>query len=288
MVLGLCLALSVSAAPDASAPAAARPPVWGIAKLTMRTSDLAAVRDYYGRILGFSEAFSYQDGTNQIVSFKVSDRQFLEFVLDPAATASSPERLVSVSFDTSSPEQLRLQLAGQGHPVPEKCRIDGAGNEVFLTQDSAGNPVEFIRFTDEGLHRKSQGRFLSERRVSTRIHHVGLHSSKVVENDPFYVGLLQCREIVRIPEDRKQPAVLLYLGFPNCLENVEFLAGSDPGFVHPCLLVTDMQETIYTLRERSSGAIVSEPRIGRGKRWILNLTTPDKLKVEFTEAHTVR
>jgi len=252
----------------------------------MRTSDFGFVRDFYGRVMGFSEAFSYEDGSEKILSFKVSDRQFLEFIQDPAAT--SKERLVSVSFETSSPEQMRLHLNSQGHAVPDQVRVDGAGNEVFLTKDAAGNPIEFIRFTPDGLHRRSHGRFLSDKRISTRIHHVGLHSEKVIENDPFYVGILKCRDIMRYPDDKKLPPLLLYLGLGNCVENVEFFAGSDPGFVHPCFLVQDMQETVYDLKERGAADILTEPRIGRGRRWLLNLTNADKLKVEFTEAHTVR
>lgn len=60
---------------------------------------------------------------------------------------------------------------------------------------------------------------------------------------------------------------------------MEFLANSDPGFVHTRFLVLDMQKTIYTLKERSANDILAEPRIGRGKCWLQNLTNRDNLKV---------
>ncbi|MDD4189881.1 MAG: hypothetical protein PHI28_01000 [Mangrovibacterium sp.] len=57
-----------------------RPPVWGIAKMTYWVSSHELVQDFYGRLLGFDEAFSYQGKSGTICSYKVNDRQFLEFV----------------------------------------------------------------------------------------------------------------------------------------------------------------------------------------------------------------
>ena len=79
-VMAFFMASSLAALGGSAPQESARPPLWGIAKITMRTADFGLVRDYYGRILGFSQAFSYQDGTEKVLSFKVSDRQFLEFI----------------------------------------------------------------------------------------------------------------------------------------------------------------------------------------------------------------
>jgi hypothetical protein len=57
-----------------------RPAIWGIAKMTFLVSDFQVARDYYGRFLGFDEAFSYPSDLGKVISFKVNDRQFLEFV----------------------------------------------------------------------------------------------------------------------------------------------------------------------------------------------------------------
>jgi catechol 2,3-dioxygenase-like lactoylglutathione lyase family enzyme len=263
-----------------------RPEIWGIAKVTLLVSDIGSAREYYGRFLCFSEAFSYDSAKGRVTSFKVNDRQFLEFILDPQA--KSKERLVSFSLETENVEQMRQYLKQQGQQVPDKTTIDGAGNEVFLIHDPYGNPIEFIHFLPDGLHKKSAGQFLSEQRISKRIHHVGLYSDKVIENDPFYVGLLGFVEIVRLPEDRKIPPALLYLGTGDSIENIEFYATAQHDFVHPCFLVEDMQQTIYTLKERKTTESLAKPMIGRGKRWLLNLRDRDNNGVEFTEAHTVR
>lgn len=278
--------LLITASLGAQAQVVPRPAVWGIAKITFLVSDFALAREYYGRFLGFDEAFSYPSERGKIISFKVNDRQFLEFIEDPQAKAKN--RLVSVSFETENVEQMRQYLKQQGQSVPDKTSIDGAGNEVFSVEDPSGNRVEFIKFTANGLHRKSSGKFLSDRRISKRIHHVGLYAKTMSDDDPFYVGKLKFQELVRYPEDKSHPPTLLYLSMGDCIENIEHYSPNDENVTHPCFLVEDMQETIYTLKERRGNETLGKPIIGKGRRWILNLWNSDRTRVEFTEAHCVR
>ena len=177
-----------------------RPAIWGIAKITFLVSDFQLARDYYGKYLGFSEAFSYPSNLGEVISFKVNDRQYLEFVAD--SKAKEKKRLVSVSFETENVEQMRQYLKSQGQNIPDKITIDGAGNEVFVIDDLSGNHIEFIDFKASSLHRKSKGKFLSDLRISKRIHHVGLYAEKIRDNDPFYTKTMGFRELVRYPEDK--------------------------------------------------------------------------------------
>lgn len=263
-----------------------RPAIWGIAKMTYLVSDFQLARDYYGTFLGFEEAFSYPSAAGTIVSFKVNDRQFLEFIEDK--DARSKARLVSVSFETGNVEQMRKFLKEHGVQVPETTSVDAAGNEVILVHDPSGVPVEFIHFNANSPHMKSKGAFLSERRISTRIHHSGLYCTRVIDDDPFYAGILGFRELWRYPEDRALPVQMHYLQMPDCAELIEHYASDDVNFSHPCFLVSDMQETVYTLKERAGGALQDSPMVGKGKRWLLNMVNADGIKVEFTEAHMVR
>lgn len=262
-----------------------RPPIWGIAKMTFLVSDMEIAREYYGRFLGFDEAFSYPSELGTVVSFKVNDRQFLEFVVDKKA--KDKKRLVSVSLETESVKEMQLYLQTMGANTT-LCVTDGAGNEVFSTKDTWGNNIEFINLTQEGLHRKSKGQFLSENRISKRIHHVGLYAGKIDEKDSFWVGVLKCREIVRYPLDKSEPGVIQYLDLGDCTENIEHYSPCDENFSHPCLLVEDMQQTIYTLKERRGEQRIGRPSIGRTKRWLLNLLTPDNTRVEFTEPYCIK
>ena len=262
-----------------------RPAVWGIAKMTFLVSDMEMAREYYGRFLGFDEAFSYPSPSGTVVSFKINDRQFLEFIVDKQA--KEKKRLVSVSLETESVPDMLHYLKAQGVKV-SPCITDGAGNEVIVTQDAAGNNVEFIDLKADGLHRKSKGKFLSENRISKRIHHAGLCAEKIDEQDPFWVKILKCKEIVRYPLDKTQSGNIQYLGLGDCTENIEHYSPCDENFSHPCFLVEDMQETIYILKERRNGQIVNRPSIGKTKRWLLNLQTPDNTRIEFTEAYCIK
>lgn len=263
-----------------------RPAIWGIAKMTFLVSDFQVARDYYGQFLGFEEAFSYQSDHGKIISFKVNDRQFLEFVVDVQAKVK--KRMVSVSFETENVEQMRQYLKSQGQNVPDKITIDGAGNEVFVVDDLSGNRIEFIDLKAPGLHRKSKGKFLSDRRISKRIHHVGLYARTICDDDSFYSGILKFKEQVRYPEDRSISPTILYLGMVDCIENIEHFSPNDENVSHPCFLVDDMQETIYTLKERKGSETIGKPGIGKGRRWIMNMYNSDKTRVEFTEAHCVK
>ncbi len=179
-----------------------RPPVWGIARMTFLVSDFQLARDYYGTFLGFDEAFSYPSGLGKVIAFKVNDRQFLEFVEDK--DARDKPRLVSVSFETENVEQMREYLGEKGVKVPEKVSIDGAGNTLILVHDPSGIPVEFITFGEHSLHKLSHGKYLSPNRISKRIHHVGLYCREVLDDDPFWVGILGCKELWRYPEDHQE------------------------------------------------------------------------------------
>ena len=263
-----------------------RPPLWGIAKITFLASDFSMVRDYYGKFLGFQEAFQYNTQIGPAISFKVNDRQFLEFIEDPHA--KSKNRLVSVSLETENAEQMRLYLKTAGVKVPDRTSTDGAGNIVFLVSDRSGNPIEFIEIKETGLHKKSAGSFLSDQRISTRIHHVGLYTESMMDKDPFYTGVLQFETVLRFPEDKNTNPVIMYFGIPESTESIEHYSPSDSNFSHPCFVVQDMQETIYVLRERQTSQIVGKPMIGKGRRWILNMNNPDGTRVEFTESYTVK
>jgi catechol 2,3-dioxygenase-like lactoylglutathione lyase family enzyme len=264
---------------------AKRPPVWGIAKQTFLVSDMEMAREYYGGFLGFDEAFSYPSPLGTVVSFKVNDRQFLEFIVDKQAREK--KRMVSVSLETESVSEMHNYLQSRGVKTTP-CTIDGAGNETFAVQDTWNNNIEFINLKEDGLHRKSKGKYLSENRISKRIHHVGLYAGRIDENDSFWVGALQCREILRYPSDKSEPGVVLYLALPDCTESIEHYSPCDENFTHPCLLVEDMQEAIYTLKERRGKQQINSPSVGRVKRWLLNLATPDNTKVEFAEPYCIR
>ena len=84
-----------------------RPALYGIAKMTYRVSDFNLAQSYYGEFLGFSKAFSYSGKEGTIDSYKINNRQFLEFVEDKDAPLK--KRLVSISFETEDAKNIFFQ-----------------------------------------------------------------------------------------------------------------------------------------------------------------------------------
>lgn len=279
------ICISVLCINGAKAQSIKRPPIWGIAKMTFLVSDFDLARNYYGKFLGYEEAFSYQSERGKIISFKVNDRQFLEFIEDK--NAREKNRLVSVSFDCDELSQMESYLSSRNIPILKKTGKDGAGNEILQIPSTEFYALEFIHFANDGLHKKSAGKYLSEKRIAPRLHHVGLHISDVKRADEFYRGILGFGDMWRFREEDDAKPNYIYLRMPDCVENIEYLVTDDSNSSHPCFKVDDMQETIYTLKERREWGDVGRPAVGKGKRWLLNLKNEDNTKVEFTETYTI-
>ncbi len=266
------------------------PRMSGIAKMTFRISSFELAEAYYGDFLGFDKAFEYDTPQGRIVSYKVNDRQFLEFLLDPAAR--DKERFVSLTIATPDLEAMHAHIAAHGYRVTP-ITTDGAGNRVFMTADDRGEPIEFSDMNAQGLHARSAGKYLSPRRISDHIIHAGLHLNQIEERPRFWTEVLGFKELTRCPEDRSQPVNLIYLAMPGNTESIESYSSSPDapagsGFEHPCLVTMNMQRTLDELRRRNPDLPHTGLGIGRTRRWIYNITNSDGLKVEFTEPYTIR
>jgi catechol 2,3-dioxygenase-like lactoylglutathione lyase family enzyme len=262
-----------------------RPPVWGIARVTFRVSSFDVARNYYGKFLGFREAFNYNSDLGKVLSFRINDRQFLEFIEDPQA--ASKTRFVAVSLETDAGMMLGF-LKSKGVDVPASTSDDGAGNTVFSIKDASGNRIEFITYSENGLHARLKGMPVSDSAISQRIHHVGLYSKEIRDDDPLYTQILDFPVSLRYPEDKKLSPSLIYFSTGDGTESIEEYAPNDENFSHPCFVVQDMQKTLDILRARRTNEQLARPAIGKGRRWILNLQNPDGTKVEFTEPFTVK
>ncbi len=59
---------------------------------------------------------------------------------------------------------------------------------------------------------------------------------------------------------------------------------------HIALMVPDMQQALERLHENAAGTNyrIAAPRVGRNKRWQLNLFDPDGTRIELMEPFTMR
>lgn len=258
------------------------PEILGISGLTFKVSSFKMARDYYGRLLGFAEAFRYQGDAGKVLAFKVNDRQFIQLVEDPDVTPGNG--LVKVSILVSSAGKMQEYMAAKGWEVSD-VTTNGAGEKVFSCLDADGNPVEFIEYMPKGKHINCRGRKLSKRRLSDRILHAGLPASGVDSADPFWVGILGCREAIRVDSGGRS---IHYLRLGSSLEFIEHYKPAGADFAHPCLQTMDMQATLDLLRSRGGTAQLGEPGIGLTRRWIYNALNPDGVRVEFSEPFCIK
>ena len=123
----------------------------------------------------------------------------------------------------------------------------------------------------------------------TGIGHVAIRVSDLEQALGFYQGLLGLPEIFRLANDDGEPW-LVYLKV-NDDNFVELFPGGGPrpeaqgnpvGYVHLCLHVDDMEETLAALTER--GVDTSKgPSKGKDGNWQYWLTDPDGNRIELMQ-----
>lgn len=124
---GFITIIAISLVLSSTGKTPSRPPIWGIAKMTFLLSDFELARDYYDRFLGFEKTFFYRSDSGMMLSFKINDHQFLEFIEDKEAPLK--ERLSSVSFETDDVQQMEGYLLSKNILIEKTVHIDGAGNK---------------------------------------------------------------------------------------------------------------------------------------------------------------
>jgi lactoylglutathione lyase len=293
LLMVVCGAVSQGAQEQSSAPK--RPMITGIAHIAFQVSDLAKAREFYGELLGYEEPFQIrnQDGSLALTYFKVNERQYIEIF--PGLPPDKDDRLLHIAFETTDLEALRVYMLAKGVKAPEKVNQGRDGNLNFTIADPDGHRVEFVQYREGSLHRKAKGRYVSSRRISDRILHVGVTVADQAAADKFYKDILGFSEIWRGGRDEAS-LNWINLKVPDGTDYLEYmLVTAAPtrqqlgSLHHVALLVPDIQKALETTRERSGDpASVRAPQVGRNRRWQLNLFDPDGSRAELMEPFTIR
>ncbi len=262
-----------------------RPPIVGVAHISLKSNDMAAARQFYGHVLGFAEPFSL--GT--LTYFKVNDRQYIE--VSPDLQSDTEDRLANIGFETTSVQQLRDYLAAKGIRVPDKIKPGRDGNLTLTVKDPDDHSVEFVEYVPGSLHSKKFGQFLPETRVSERIIHVGITVADKGAADRFYRDILGFREFWHggMQDDRTD---WVDMRVPEGTDWVEYMMNvRNPtprvlGIMHHLALgVPDIQAGYRTVTDR--GFKAEKPKVGRDGKWQLNLYDPNGTRAELMEPKPV-
>jgi len=239
-----------------------RPRVFGIAHVSIQTSDMTRARAFYGKVLGFAEQRPVR-AERAIFSVNARPRLVIEGGLPP----DRDERLLNVGFDVETPS-------------PDAKDADGHTIQ-FVSTAGSSDPGE-----------------TPDRRISRRILHAGLTIKDPAAADTFYKDRLGFSEIwrggrpegtiswinMRVPDGTDYIEYMLY---PNAPPTRQQLGSAH----HVALLVPDIQQALETVRARTQAGDRNHratPNIGVNNRWQLNVFDPDGTRVEFMEPWTVR
>lgn len=267
----------------------------GVAHIALFVKDVEKARAFYKDLLGYEEPFSLKnpDGSLSLTFIKVNDRQYIE--LFPERQPDS-DRLNHISLETNDAERMRKYLASKGIKTPATVGKGRIGNANFNVTDPDGHTVEIVQYLPEGWSRREQGKFMSDKRISDRMAHVGIIVNALQPAMNFYGGILGFEEIWRGSRDNK---ILSWVNMktPDSSDYVEFML-YDPlpeptkrgSAHHICLFVPDMDKAAAIIKERAAAIGYSRPveiRTGTNRKRQLNLFDPDGTRVELMEPNTI-
>lgn len=287
----LCLTLAAFGAIEPK-----RPRISGVAHMAIYVSDIEKTRGFYRDLLGFQEPYDLKnaDGSLSMTFFKVNEDQYIE--VSPGLKPEQ-DRLNHIAFATEDAAGLRTFLAARGVQVPASANKVRIGNTSFNVKDPEGHTLEFTQYEPGGWTRRESGKFLSDKRISTRIMHVGILVGDATQTTKFYGDVLGLKEFWRGNSANSQFVSWINMRLPDSQDYIEYMLYSDlPAPTqrgsqhHICLEVPDIEKALARLEANPSRKTYTRPmeiRTGINRRRQLNLFDPDGTRIELMESRTV-
>ena len=280
-----------------------RPKLLGIAHVAFATDDMANSRAFFSDYLGYAEENEIKrpgeesgDSVVYMTVYKVNDEQVIQLFPERPDRKNRDNKLMHVAFLTDNAEALRIYLASKGCAVPAQVnRGKDIDNLNFVVHDPNGVAIEIVQYPVGGFTSTTRGQFLSSRRLSTRISHVGFSCDDVDKALDFYVNVLGFREVWRGGPTPDKVA-WIHLKFPDSDQTIELMLSDEAQQTkaklgsqnHICLEVKDIKTVESELAKRTlpPGCVVKTPAIGQDHKWQLNVLNYDGTRVEYMEDHT--
>lgn len=288
----LALILTLSLTPGNSQPIK-RPLIVGIADIAFKVSDIKKSKLFYEGMLGYL-CLPALAGISKESSYYIQINQRQTITIQSGLKEGEDERLVSVSFETTNVESMRLYLTSKGISVPDAVTRETETISSFSVIDPDGHQLKFIQYThpqQETLINNNSGNLISD-----RILHVGLTIKDSRSADSFYKDILGFSEIWRGGAN-DSTTNWINMRIPESTDYLEYmLVNTKPtrqqlgSYHHVALLTKDMQKSFDILRARAEKLSIDlgSPRIGRNNKWQLNLFDPVGTRIELMEPFTMR
>ena len=285
-MIRICLSILLAA----GAAVAEELPITGVACAVFRSSDLEKSRGFYRGVLGYHEYDVQASGRMEVAFFKVNDEQYVAIL--PNLEPGSAARFDHVVFGTTDLNRLRGVLAARGlNPTEPATAPDGS--RACFVRDPEGNKLAFMQLTRNSIENGMRGKY-SEGRISEHLYHVGLMVSNLDQALEFYGRKLGFTEFWRDGPTPDRP-IWFNLRPPggrgDYIELMLYSGDLDReqrgAMQHIALEVPDIHAALKTAVERGHfDEKKLDMRIGRNRKWQLNLFDPDGTRAELMEPRT--
>jgi len=266
-----------------------RPALTGIAFVEIQVSDLKKSTAFYSGLLGYQATLiPASPKKDRWIYFPINAAQSIR--IKNGLPAGRDERLLSVAFQTTNAEALRLYLQSKLVKVPSSVMKEPGGNWWFQVTDPGNHTVKFIQYAaGKTTTAQQQG-------IVARIVHAGITVADTAAVNVFYRDILGFSETWRGGANDSVTS-WINMHVPGGTAYLEYMLVSGPvnrqqlgSLHHIALMVPDMQQALDVLYRRAPniGYPVPAPRVGRNRRWQLNLFDPDGTRIELMEPFPMR
>jgi catechol 2,3-dioxygenase-like lactoylglutathione lyase family enzyme/regulation of enolase protein 1 (concanavalin A-like superfamily) len=271
-------------------------PLLGLARVSIRVSDLKQARAFYTGVAGFEEAFDARnaDGSVAATYFKIDDDQFVEII--PGLKPDDARPMTGFAIRTDKLEALRKMMAADGLN-PGKIEVDADGSRGFKLTSLPGQNldyVEFVQYGPKSLAQRTKGKFLGAHRLGTHLEHVGIIATDFNAAYDFYVKTLGFHETWRRLTPDQSRVVIDHIEMPGpsgCMVELSNQTGSKMPLTrnrageaaHFALTVPDVKDVQAAVQKIDAGLRQTTPHYGLDNRWNFNIFDPDGTRVEFMQ-----
>jgi catechol 2,3-dioxygenase-like lactoylglutathione lyase family enzyme len=261
-------------------------PILRLAHVGFEVSDLDVSSRHYQQIFGLDTAFS----VNGAAYLKVNDNQFIKLLAVGGRTHDN--RITEIAFHVADIDKTEKGLKQRGLK-PSNVYRAADGTLAIRLRDPEGHQLVFVEYVADSLQAKTQGQFLSDKRVSKRLQHIGITIRNEDAANAFYGKALGFTENWRASRTDDGPDAWVGMQLPGSSGNyIEYVLINDMqpnrqvlgNMHHVCLLSDNIHQSYQKLLEHGIGSDTRfKPRIGRSKRWLLNTHDPDGSRTELME-----
>jgi catechol 2,3-dioxygenase-like lactoylglutathione lyase family enzyme len=294
-IKALLIAVTIAAFPI-SLPAQSvslRPPITGIAKVSVYATDLAKSKQFYETFLGFPQIASTSPAGP--MEFRVSSKQSIQ--VEPAPHGTS-DFLSYIAFATSDIDSMQRYLTSQKVKIEGEIQTAPDGARFLWVKDPEGHRLQFVQLPPHGhlLPVSTAAAKNAPQPISQIILHAGFIVQNRAEEDRFFRDILGFVEGWQGGRNHKLEWVDMRV--PDGAEWLEYML-QDPGaktagdsgvLNHFALGVPDIHQAAQMLQQRhwDSSQPSEDPEIGLDGKWQLNLYDPNGTRAELMEFGPVR